>query len=116
MTNIQYGLLMVQVIALSAGQILFKLAAGAIDVKSKGILHGLILNPWLLAALTIYGGATLLWLYILRNTPLRVAYPFSALAFLVVPILGSMLLSEPLRWTTVASAFFIIVGVWVSTL
>lgn len=113
MTNIQYTLLLVQLIALSAGQILFKLAAGAVDVKSKGVLHGLILNPGLVAALTIYCGATLLWLYIFRYTPLHTAYPFSALAFLVVPILGSMLLSEPLRWTTVALAFFIIVSVWV---
>jgi undecaprenyl phosphate-alpha-L-ara4N flippase subunit ArnE len=104
------------VMMLAVGQVLFKLASGKIDIENKGYWAGFLLNPTLLIALCVYGAATVAWLFVLRTAPLRVAYPFVALAFVIVPLLAAFFLGEPLRWTTFAGAACIIVGVWVSLL
>lgn len=70
----------------------------------------------LILALSIYAIATLMWIIVLRTTPLRVAYPFIALGFVIVPVLSHYLLGESLSWKTFAGAFLIGLGVWVSVL
>lgn len=101
------------VIALSAGQILFKMAASGFELSTTGFINSL-LNIKLIVALIVYFFATILWLLVLKNTPLRVAYPFVALAFFVVPILAHFLLGESINWNTFAGAGLIALGVWVS--
>lgn len=113
MSLLQLFLIILTVIALSVGQILFKIAAGSIDFTFIGFLKCL-LNIKLIIALIVYGLATIMWLYVLRTTPLRVAYPFISLAFLVVPILAHLLLKESISWSTFAGAILIGLGVWIS--
>jgi drug/metabolite transporter (DMT)-like permease len=60
--------------------------------------------------------ATGLWVALLREVPLSVAYPFVALAFFLVPLMGHWVLGEALRWQTLAGAAVIVAGVWVCTL
>lgn len=108
-------LLALNVLALSIGQVLFKLAARAIDGAAP-LWRQLALNPYLVAALVLYGLATALWVALLRQVPLHVAYPFVALAFFLVPVMAHLVLGEPLRWQTLAGAAVIFVGVWVSSL
>jgi undecaprenyl phosphate-alpha-L-ara4N flippase subunit ArnE len=101
---------------LSFGQILFKYAAGKIDFQGKGIFFGFFMNLPLITAICVYAVATVLWLFVLKEVPLRVAYPFAALAFFVVPIFGGIFLGEELRWTSFAGASIIILGVYISLL
>ena len=49
-----------------------------------------------MAALVLYVGATILWVYVLKHVPLNVAYPFMGLAFLVVPVAAALFAGEPL--------------------
>ncbi|MGA2937161.1 MAG: EamA family transporter [Syntrophobacteraceae bacterium] len=109
----QLSLIFLTVIALSAGQILFKMAAGSFEFSAAGLINGL-LNTKLIIALVVYFFATLTWLFALKATPLRVAYPFGALAFFIVPVLAHFLLGESIKWNTFAGAALIAVGVWVS--
>ncbi|MBI2769640.1 MAG: EamA family transporter [Burkholderiales bacterium] len=74
------------------------------------------LNKYLIAAVLVYGVATALWVSLLREMPLTVAYPFAALAFFFVPVMGHLLLDEPLRWQTLLGAAVISAGVWISSL
>jgi drug/metabolite transporter (DMT)-like permease len=95
---------------IALGQILFKLAsrdAGAAD--AAGLL-GLARNPYLLAALVIYGGGTILWIYVLKAVPLNAAYPFMALSFCLVPALAFWLLGEPMSWRGAAGVALIVAG------
>lgn len=101
------------VIALSAGQILFKMAATELDFSSIGFINSL-LNIKLIVALVVYFFATIMWLLVLRETPLRVAYPFAALAFIIVPVLAHFLLGESIGWNTFVGAGLIAIGVYVS--
>jgi drug/metabolite transporter (DMT)-like permease len=90
------------VAAIAGGQILFKLAARA-GGSERGRFPWDILNAWLIAALAVYGAATLLWVWLLKSLPLNVAYPFVGLAFVIVPMLARFTLGEALDWRHVAA-------------
>jgi drug/metabolite transporter (DMT)-like permease len=102
------------VFLLAVGQVLFKFAADGLDIAQKGFVNAVLLNKWLIVALLVYFVATVLWLLVLRKNPLSLAYPFVALAFVFVPVLGHYLLNEPLRLQSLVGAALIGAGVWVS--
>ncbi|MDP3798976.1 MAG: hypothetical protein Q8R06_17825 [Polaromonas sp.] len=116
MTIRQVLLTILTVLMLSIGQVLFKYASGKIDIEGKGIFAGLLFNPAFIIAIAVYAVATISWLLVLKVTPLRIAYPFAALAFIMVPIFASIFLGETLRFTTFAGAAVIIFGVYISLL
>ena len=101
------------VVGIATGQMLFKKAALAINEASG--LSAWIFNGWLLAALALYGLTTLLWVWILKHVPLHMAYPFMALAFLIVPVLGYLVLGEDISLKVFIGSLFIIVGVVISS-
>jgi len=109
----QFVFIVLTVIALSVGQLLFKMASASFELTIAGLINCL-LNSKLIIALVVYFFATVMWLLVLRVTPLRIAYPFAALAFIVVPVLAHFLLGESINWNTFAGALLIAVGVWVS--
>jgi drug/metabolite transporter (DMT)-like permease len=106
-------LLAMNVLVLSVGQVLFKLAARVLEGTGP-LWVRLVLNKYLIAALVAYSLATALWVALLRQVPLSVAYPFVALAFFLVPLMGHWVLGEPLRWQTLLGAVIIFAGVWIS--
>lgn len=97
------------VLGISIGQVLFK--QGASSIKDATQWQDWVLNGWLLAALILYGATTLAWIWVLRNAPLRLAYPFMGLAFLLVPCLGWLFLGEPLRVATLTGGALILIGI-----
>lgn len=101
---------------LSAGQVLFKVAAiGPASIKDVRALLELVINPYFGAAISAYVVAVFMWMLVLREIPLQTAYPFVALAFILVPMLAYIFLGEALKWNTFLGAVLILVGVWVST-
>ena len=109
----QTVLLILTVAGLSAGQVLFKIAATRMDEKLP-LLQQWLLNGPMIIALVVYGLATVCWINVLKQVPLRMAYPFVALAFFMVPRLSHWLLGEDLSWRTILGAGIIGLGVWVS--
>jgi drug/metabolite transporter (DMT)-like permease len=97
------------VLGISIGQLLFKQAA--VSIRAAHQWQDWLLNGWLIAALVLYGLTTLAWIWVLRETPLRLAYPFMGLAFLIVPVMSWLFLGEQLRGTTLAGGALILVGV-----
>ena len=104
------------VVMLAVGQILFKFAAGKMDIENDGFFAAVLFNPALIIALAVYAVATLCWLIVLKGVPLRLAYPFAALGFFIVPLMSHFFLGEPLRWSSFAGAAIIMAGVYVSLL
>lgn len=103
------------VVLIAIGQLLFKSAAGQwrIDGWSWATVWG-FLSPVMLAALAIYGAATLLWVFVLRSVPLATAYSLFSLAFLIVPVLARVFLGEPISVNTLVGGAIIVVGVIVA--
>jgi drug/metabolite transporter (DMT)-like permease len=59
-------------------------------------LFGSFISLPMLAALALYAVATVFWVYLLHGLALSRAYPFIALAFAIVPLMGWLLLGEAL--------------------
>jgi drug/metabolite transporter (DMT)-like permease len=97
------------VLGISIGQILFKKAANSISNATNW--QQWVFNGWLIFAIALYGITTLVWIWVLRHTSLHVAYPFMALAFLIVPGLGHLFLGEPLHLQTVFGGVLIFIGI-----
>ena len=106
----QIMLILLTVLLISVGQVLFKLAA--MDMKNIDISS--LLQPKLILAFFVYTTATLLWVYILRHTPLRIAYPFVGLAFLIVPVLSWFWMDEQISLNTIVGGTAILIGVWIA--
>jgi len=104
---------------MSLGQILFKKTALTISItvgsnEGLGLIDGIIRalsTPWLYMALSVYGVATIFWLYILQRIPLPLAYPFSALAMIIVPIAATFIFGDRLTWSYWIGAFLIFSGI-----
>ena len=106
----QIILILLTVVLLSIGQVLFKLAA--MDMRNIDISS--LLQPKLILALCVYGIATILWIAVLRHTPLRIAYPFMGLAFLIVPVLSWFWMDEQISLNTIVGGAVILIGVWIA--
>lgn len=103
------------VLGLSTGQILFKLAAQ--NLNGDGSIWMLALkNTHLWIALLVYGVSTLFWILLLRQVPLKLAYPFVGCAFFIVPLLAHFFLGESLSWHSIVGAVLIASGIYVSLL
>ena len=106
---------------MSLGQIFFKKTALSLAVNSDeglSLLDGIfkaLLVPWLYMALCVYGIATIFWIYILQRIPLSLAYPFSALAMIMVPIIAVYLFGERLTWSYWIGVLFILTGIIIIT-
>lgn len=102
---------------LSCGQILFKHSAMTVPpLTSINSLIILFLDMWFWLALILYGVATLLWIFLLQQIPLSLAYPFVALSFIVVPLASLILFKEPMNIFYVMGVFLIIAGLGVITI
>ena len=95
---------------IAAGQVLFKLTSREVGDFNASGLFALLLNPYLLTALAVYGTGTIVWIYVLKNVPLTIAYSFMALTFCIVPILSHWFFGEPLSWKYAVGVALIIAG------
>jgi drug/metabolite transporter (DMT)-like permease len=91
------------------GQLLFKKASFEIEAYG-GWLHLKVLLIVGIAGI-FYGGATLLWIELLRNTDLSKAYPYMGLSFLIVPALSYVLFQEKIDFMYLVGALLIFVGI-----
>jgi multidrug transporter EmrE-like cation transporter len=99
-------------VAIAAGQILFKRAASQIgSATGTSWVLDVARLPSMWLALALYGAATLLWVRILTTVPLSRAYPFMALAFVLVPAAGYVFFNESITVRYVVGTALIIAGV-----
>ncbi len=95
---------------IAAGQVLFKMTSavtGGFDLRG---MTQLIFNPLLIAALVVYGAGTIIWIYVLKQVPLTIAYSFMGLSFCFVPLLAQWFLGEALTLRYGLGAILIVAG------
>ena len=110
MTNL-LGLL-VFTFMLAIGQLLFKKTAVAmVGQPLRDGLLAVLCQPLFYAALTLYGFATLLWIWLLSRVPLSQAYPFVAGGVIIVPLLSVLLLGERVTFVFWLGAACVAIGV-----
>ena len=100
---------------MSAGQLLFKMAANSYGTANVGTGERLLVlfcNLYFLSALVLYAGFALLWVWILSFTPLSRAYPFVALAFVLTPLLAGSLFGETISPRLIIGLLLILGGLF----
>jgi len=100
---------------MSAGQLLFKMAANSYGNENVGTgerLLALFCNLYFLSALVLYAGFALVWVWILSFTPLSRAYPFVALAFALTPLLAGSLFGETISPRLIIGLLLILGGLF----
>jgi undecaprenyl phosphate-alpha-L-ara4N flippase subunit ArnE len=116
MSFIQIGQLVAVTCLLTVGQVLFRRGAtSAGKVTDLGSLLQLFLSPYIIAAVALYGGTTLLYVYTLQTVPLSRAYPFMALGFVLVPLAAVLVLHEPVSWRYFLGLALVLGGLYLST-
>ena len=96
---------------LGIGQVLFKKAALAID--GGAFLTG-IFNFWSIAAVALSATAAVLWVWVLQTMPLNVAYAFTSLAYVAVPLAAYLLLDEIVSVNYLVGCGLIMTGVLIA--
>ncbi|WP_270584011.1 EamA family transporter [Bacillus smithii] len=113
MTPINFVLILVNTLILVSGQFLWKygmMKSGQSFSSLLGILK-LLLSPYILTGLILYGAATVLWLFILSKVPLSVAYPIQSLAYVFALFGAYFLFGETLTSWKIAGVLLIVAGV-----
>lgn len=106
------GILLTYAVALTGGQLLFKLAALRFrpgDRWSDNFI-ALALNPYLVLAVLLYALLSAAWVWVLTFVPLSIAYPFVALTFVLTVASGALLFGEPISLRLVLGGVMIIAG------
>lgn len=97
------------------GQLCFKIGASRLPAHdgpdTAGFLRGLFSDVWLLAGIAAYIGQLILWVLILSNLPLSVAFPVASLTFLVLALACRIFLSERLDAGQFAGVVMVMAGV-----
>jgi len=98
------------ILCMSASQILLKFA-GLHSVSHAGALEGFVRNPWLWAAMGCSVGGIGCWLLALRRLPLSVAYPWTALIYVITPLAGARIFAEVLTGSYAIGIILTLAGV-----
>lgn len=95
-----------------AGQLCLKLGADALpDASGKAMVLATLRSGWVLAGVLIYVVEIFVWLRILAEVPLSIAFPIASLNFLGIALASAVLLDERIGWRGWLGAFLITCGV-----
>jgi multidrug transporter EmrE-like cation transporter len=75
------------------------------------LLASIASNPYLIGGVALYGISILLWLYVLSQTQVSVAYPLSAIGFILTAVIASVFLNEQITFLRLAGIMMICFGV-----
>lgn len=106
------GLSIIQSILLSTGQLTLKLALAKMPVFSwtSAFWLDLLTNWWFLLCGILFGGASILWMYILKHFPLSMACPMASLAYVFALIFAVVFLHETVAWNRWFGVALIMLG------
>jgi undecaprenyl phosphate-alpha-L-ara4N flippase subunit ArnE len=97
------------------GQICFKLGVDRLpDARGPdkaGFWRGLLVQPWLLTGILIYAVEIFIWLRILSEADLTLAFPIASANFLGIVLASRIFLKEEVRRRQWIGAWLVTIGV-----
>jgi multidrug transporter EmrE-like cation transporter len=109
----KYLLLLLSMAMAVTGQFLFKkgLMGASLSFNFLSILK-IFSSLFVLAGLVTYGLSTIVWLFVLKDFPLSVAYPSLALTYVIITIISVFFLGESVNNAKILGLLIIIFGVY----
>ena len=114
---LDWGYIAATIVFTVAGQLLLKWRMDRVGSLPDGAWNGLrfllalLVDPLVVASFVAAFVAALAWMAAMTRFELTTAYPFLALNFVVVLLVGAWLLGEPPTWPKVAGVALIVAGV-----
>jgi len=71
----------------------------------------LVLNPFLVAGVSLHIAALVSWLYVLKHVEVSYAYPFISMGFVIVLLLSHFLFNENINAVRIAGVALIVTGI-----
>lgn len=106
------GLSLLQSVMLSFGQLTLKIALGHMlpfEWTWRFWSH-MLTNWWFLLCGLMFGGASLLWMYILKHWPLSMAYPMVSMSYVIAMVMAVVFLHESIAWNRWLGVGLIMLG------
>jgi drug/metabolite transporter (DMT)-like permease len=100
------------VVAISAGQVLFKTVAFLVNAHQTVLQVNVIAT--FLVAMFLYSGATFGWIWVLQFVPISRVYPYFAASFAIVPLASAYFFGEALSVQYFVGIVFVVAGVLLS--
>jgi drug/metabolite transporter (DMT)-like permease len=97
------------VLGMAIGQLLFKLAAGAVEAAGTFFAPRPLL--YLAGAMLLYGATSIAWVRLLQGVALGRVYPVMALAFVLVPLGSWLMFGERFEPRYFAGVALIVAGI-----
>lgn len=106
------GLSIIQSVMLSLGQLTLKLALAKMPTFgwTARFWGDLLTNWWFLACGLLFGGASVLWMYILKHFPLSMAYPMASMSYVIALVFAVVFLHESIAWNRWLGVALIMIG------
>ncbi|MGL4998538.1 MAG: EamA family transporter [Cetobacterium sp.] len=104
----QYILLLLNNILITSGQLMLK--KSTMETLNQTLIQKLF-NSYFIGGLFLYGISTILWIKILENTSISIAYPIMGLSYVLVMIGAYFIFNEPINISKIIGITFIIIGV-----
>ena len=101
------------VLVMTIGQVLFKQVA--INYNKGGTIYDINVIGILVVAGAMYITSSGLWVWALRHVEISKAYPYFALGFVFVPLLGAWMFGEVLTLRYGLGVLLIVAGVAISS-
>lgn len=80
---------------MAIGQLIFKIGASKLEYKRiVDLPFNVLKSPTLVSACLLYAVTIILWIWVLKHVPLNRAYPFTAISYIVTPIIAYFWLGE----------------------
>lgn len=112
MNNVAILVAITTAFSMAGGQLLFKLGAAKWGgEKLSDWIVSFATNPYLMMAVFLYAITILAWIYVLKVLPLSIAYPLTALAYIIVPVMSYFLVGEKITVATIAGSLVIMLGI-----
>jgi drug/metabolite transporter (DMT)-like permease len=112
------GLILLSVVLSALAQIVLKIGMSSAPV-SAALSDGsawkigltIITTPYVLMGLACYGLSMVVWLFVLAEVDVSLAYPFVSVGFLITLALGVLLLGEHLSALRILGTLLVALGV-----
>ena len=104
----------VVVVMLVIGQTLWKLGlrrVGEFDINEFSKILSLLINPFIIVGIILYGFATILWLSVLSKNELSYIFPIMSLSYVLVLIPSYFIFREDISISRLVAIFVIMIGV-----
>ena len=102
------------IVSMTAAQIMFKFA-GSYAAGQPELLSYVVSNPWLWAGLLASSVGMACWLMTSRNMPLAIAYPWTAMIYVLTPLCSILVFQDLLSNQYFVGMGFIIFGVIITS-